>query len=341
MAASMIGSYKMTVDGTDVSDEIFGTKGSSVVYRDNMGLVSDTMDITLIDSNLDMADLFPEGASVEAEFTTGKGRTLKTGTLFRDTESGTIGSSSEEGSGNSVSLGSNSQPEKRPGMRTFIAYNKKKVTLETLLKDVLDKAGLKSTYRFLQFPFMTPWPVDLKNIIIQNETVGAILRQYADLFGCYLKVYDDGVIFTNKDAFLLDPVLKILSPSETSVRNFRYDINEHQYNEYDVSYYNPRTGKTTGDKKSKKSILITESETVKRITTAIADANAARALAMAVDGQRQAQVTFNTDGDETAIAGAVWQINELKKLTGRYVIMSAAHTIADNWTVEISAENIF
>jgi hypothetical protein len=34
-------------------------------------------------------------------------------------------------------------------------------------------------------------------------------------------------------------------------------------------------------------------------------------------------------------------MNELKKLTGKYIIMSAAHTIADNWTVEVSAENIF
>jgi hypothetical protein len=266
MAAPMIGSYKMTVDGIDVSDEIFGTKGSQIVYRDNMGLVSDTMDISLIDSKLDMSDLFPEGAQVEAEFTTEAGKTLKTGALFRDTESGTIG---PDTGGNSVTLGSNSQPEKRPGMRTFIAYNKKKVTLETLLKDVLDKAGLSSTYRFLQSPLMTPWPVELKNIVIQNETVGNILRQYADLFGCYLKCYDDGVIYTNKLAFSLDPVLKTVNPSETSIRNFRYDINEHQYNEYDVSYYDPRTGKTTGDKKSKKSILITESETIKRIITSI------------------------------------------------------------------------
>ena len=335
----MIGSYKLTVDGKDISDQIFGSGANKIIYRDNMGLVSDTMDITLNDAGIDKQKLFPDGAQVEAEFTTDAGKTLKTGALFVDTYDGRIDSGGDAG-GSDLTVGTNSQPEKRPSMRTYISYNKKEVLLSVLLRDVLRKADLGLVYRFDKAPFQH-WYVKLKSVTHQNEQLGPILRQYAEMFGCYLKVYDDKVIYANKEAFKLDPVLKTINPSETSVRGFRYNINEHQYNEYEVSYYDPRTGKYTQDKKSKKSVLTTDSETVKRIIASIADVDAARALAMAVDGQRQAYVTFNTDGDDKAIAGAVWEITQLMKLSGKYVITSAVHTIDKNWTVEINADNIF
>jgi len=334
-----IGSYKMTVNGSDVSDFVFGNGANVVKYRDNMGLVSDTLDVSLNDSTLDSRKYFPDGAEVEAEFTTPDGGTLKTGKLFVDTYDGRIASGGDSG-GHELNIGTNSQPAKRPGMRTFIAYSKKKVKLKVLLEDVLKKAGLGLEYRFNQ-AFQLPWDIELKNIVIQNQMLAYVLRQYAELFGCFLKLYDDRVIFVNKMAFKLDPVLKIVNPSEDSIRNFRYDINEHNFEEYQVSYYNPRTGKTTSDKKGKNSVLITESQTIKSLIEQIADATAARALAMAVDGQRQALITFETDGTDKAIAGGIWQMNELNELTGKYVITSAQHTVAKNWNVEISAENIF
>lgn len=331
----MIGTYQITVDGRDVSDVIFGARGSSLVYRDNMGLVSDTMDITLIDSNLDMDELFPAGAQIEGEFTTEKGRTLKTGALFIDTEDGKIG-----GGENTVTKGANSQPEKRPSMKQYIAYSKKRVKLKVFLESILKKSDLNLVYRFIQDTGQL-WDVKLRNVVIQSEQLGPVLTQYAELFGCYLKIYNDRVVFVNKQSFNSDPVLKTINPSETSIRDFAYDVNEHQFEEYAISYYNPRTGKTTSDKKSKKSVLVTDSETIRWIIESVADPTAARALAMAVDGQRQASVSFETEGDETAIAGAVWRLNELKKLTGKYVITSAEHTITDNWTVRVTAENIF
>ena len=337
----MIGSYVIKVNGFDYSSYIFSDgMGSTIKYRDNMGLVSDTLDITLNDPNLNAADMFPDGAEVECEFTNSvTNKTLKTGKLYVDTEDGSIDSGGDSG-GHVVTIGTNSQPESRPSMKTFIAYSKKKVKLKTLLTDILDKAGLGLEYRFNQ-AFQLPFDVELKNIVIQNEMLAEVLRRYADMFGCYLKCYDDRVIFTNKMALKLDPVLKTINPSESSVRNLRYNVAEHNFKEYEVSYYNPRTGKYTSDKKSKNSTLLTQSETIKRLITQLADSTAARAVAMAVDQQYQCRLNFTTDGDETAIAGGIWEFTNISKFTGKYVITSATHTIGKNWDVEIECENIF
>ena len=329
----MIGSYDIFVDGVSLGDEL--KKVAKIKYRDNMGLISDTLDIEMIDSALTAEDLFPNGAKVEAEFRTNTGKVLKTGALFVDTGEGDIIPGA-----NAYVAGANSQPDQKPGMRTFIAYKKREVYLKTLLADILGKADLASVYRFLHDTGL-PWDIKLKNVTIQNEKLGAVLQNYAEMFGCFLKVYDDKVIFANKLSFGADDTLKVVRPSEQSVRGLRYGINEHQYGEYAVSYYNPRTGKTTIDRKRKKSILLTESQTVRNIIANVADAGSAQALAMAVDGQRQVTLRFETEGDETAIAGAVWEFEEINKLSGKYVITSAEHTIRDNWTVNVSADNIF
>ena len=335
----MIGSYVLKVNGKDISSDIFTGKGNVITYRDNMGLVSDTLDITLNDPNLDAADLFPDGAEVEGEFSESLGKTLKTGKLFVDTEDGRIDSGGDAG-GHEVTIGTNSQPQNRPGMKTFIAYSKKKVLLKTLLEDVAKKADLNLIYRFNEFPGI-PWDIELKNVLIQNEILAEVLRRYADLFGCFIKCYDEGVIFANKLSFQTDPVLATIVPSMTSLRNFRYNVIEHNFKDYECSYYNPRTGKTTYDKKSKNSILVTQSETIKRIIVQLADSTAARAVAMAVDGQTQVQLTFDTDGTTKAIAGGVWDFKDIKKFTGKYVITSATHRIGSDWTVGIECENIF
>ena len=330
----MIGDYIVKVDGSNITNELKKI-GTSIKYTDNMGLASDTMDFELNNSTLDREELFPTGAEVETELIdTKSGRSLKTGLLFVDTHSGKIGVVK------SLKAGTNSQPMNLPGLKKMFSYSKKRVKLKILLETIIKKGGMNLVYRFEESPGM-PWDVKLKNVTVQNQTVGSLLEVYRAMFGCMLKVYNDRIIFANKQSFNQDPIVRSITPSSDAIWNFEFDINEHQDAEYEVSYYNPRTGKYTGDKKNKKSTLITKSETVKQIIANIADASAARALAMAVDGQRQALVTFSTTWDPAYIAGGVLHLTGLNKLSGKYVITKAVHNLSNQWTTEINAENIF
>jgi len=328
----MIGSYTIFVDGVDITDKI-GRIGNKITYRDNMGLVSDTMDIVLNDSSLENKALFPNASKLEAEFEDENGKVLKTGALYIDTYSGRISGAKN------LDVGANSKPSKTPGLSKFISYNKKKVKLKTLLTDVLKKGDLGLVYRFNKSP-VEPWDIELKNVTIQDQTIASVVSTYRDLFGCMLKIYDDSIVFANKQAFDLDPY-KIIVPYSEQIENFTFDINEHQDAEYEIRYYDPRTGKTTQDKRSKQSILLTESETVRQIIANVSDPDTAQAVAMAVDGQRQVTTSFETDGAADWIAGGVYELTDIVELSGKYVITSAYHTIGAEWTVELSGENIF
>lgn len=329
----MIGTYTIFVDGVDITDKI-GRIGNKITYRDNMGLVSDTLDIALNDSSLESKALFPNASKLEAEFEDENGKVLKTGALYVDTYSGRISGAKN------LDVGANSKPSKTPGLSKFVSYNKKKVKLKTLLTDVLKKGDLGLVYRFNKTP-IEPWDIELSNVTIQDQTIASVVSTYRDLFGCMLKIYDDSIVFTNKQAFDLDPVIKTLVPYVDQIENFDFDINEHQDAEYEMRYYNPRTGKITQDKRSKQSILLTESETIKQIIANISDPDTAQAVAMAVDGQRQATTTFETDGAADWIAGGVYELTDIVELSGKYVITSAYHMIDKEWLTELSGENIF
>lgn len=329
----MLKSYKILVNGMDITSQIKDTI-TKITYRDNMGLKTDTCDFSFNNTAFDHSFLMPDASLVELELTDHSDKVLRTGSLYVDTRSGKIGK------GHTVTIMSNSQPMNRPNMRQFVSYSKRKVALRTMLKDVLKKADLELIYLFAESPTKL-WDINLKNVVIQNETIGAVIDRYASDFGCMLKLHDNQIIFANKLIFDQYEINKTIVPSAGWIEDFEYEINERQFSEFSVRYYNPRTGKTTEDKKNKKSILLTESQTVKRLIGQLADSTAARAVAMSVDGQSQVTISFKTDGDSGWLAGDVLQAQEFEEFTGKYVITSLLHEIGTGWNVRVEAENIF
>ena len=328
----------VTVDGDDsITGELFGFDGrcKSIDYRDNMGVISDTMNLSLYNAPLSFLESFPDGAEIQAQFTHLDGRILETGKMYVETHSGGVGANT------TLSVGCNSQPNKDFGLETFVSWTKKRTDLRVLLTDIIEKqCGLTLDYKFEKSAGI-PWSVGLKNVTINNEVAGEVVKRYADDFGCMLKIIGDTVFFGNKIAFSQEPVIKVINPVDVSLENFTFDLNFYNASEYTVSYYNPRTGKTTSDRKNKKSVLMSESGTLKRIVGMLADASTAEALASAIDGQTQCTISFGSEGDPDYIAGGVLELEEMLKLSGKYVIASAQHTFDSEWRVDISGENIF
>ena len=156
-----------------------------------------------------------------------------------------------------------------------------------------------------------------------------------------IKVYDKKLFFANKPPFAQEPVAALVNPHVEAIQDFRYDMNFHNASEYEVTYYNPRTGKLTKEKKSKSSTLIAESGTLKRIVTQLADPSTAQAIAASIDGQQQVLINWRMLGDPVWVAGSVFELEEMVRLNGKYVVVTAEHTFGNNWTVAVSAENLF
>jgi hypothetical protein len=83
-----------------------------------------------------------------------------------------------------------------------------------------------------------------------------------------------------------------------------------------------------------------ESETVRRIIDQLDDPSQASAIAASIDGFRQCEISFTCEGRADIVAGSIVDLKDLLELSGRYVVTSARHMAAKEWTVSVTAENL-
>lgn len=328
----MIQDYIIRKNGTDITDDVKPYL-KKISLQDNMGMEADTLDFIINDTNLYFDEVFEQSDTIEVEIAKEKGETLKTGKFFIDDIDLDIDP-------NILSVGMTSNPNDRPGLNKQITYSKRRVRLHILLKDVLKRADMDLVYRFMQAPGK-PWSIKLQRVSIMDDTIGAVVADHANTFGCMLKIHDDRVIFSDKNSFNSDPVVRVIDPKTYSLENLKANLSAFQYQNFAIRYYNPRTGKVTLDKKNSKSKLIVKNELTKQIHDRIDDVYQARAIAQSVEGQDLVEINFNTKGDPVMVAGSVIEMTELKKLSGKYVITSASHDIDDAWNTGIKAVNLF
>jgi len=422
-------------NGSDMTDHYLKFI-SDINLTDEMGLAVDTLDIGLYNANFNLITQFEQGDQLNLILTDGNGRKLNTGTFYIDTISGDIGDS------NTITIGSTSSPSDRDGLKKKIRYNRRKVDLQTVLKDVLKRGEMGLVYRLLNGNG-DAWKIELKNARHSDQTIGEILASYVQQFHCLIKIHDDKVIFGDKRAFNFDPVVMELTAGVDILEQFSFDLKFRQYTEYDVKYYDPKSGLVVKDKKKASSRIVKqrtraknrrvldewrhdvlfvnpdgspaeengvtevpteeeryykilwranedklyaeakkaavtgkfsdslkeqltafgagglvpllekkakaprwkaqfENEVIRSIYDRIGNADEARAIALAVDGQDLFDISFTTTDEARLIAANVIQVNKLENFSGKYLIKSAAHSItSDGWTVSVSATNLF
>jgi phage protein D len=334
MAKIMAFDYSIKVDGKEL-DRDFIQRIQDVEYTDNLGFSSDTINVNFGFYADKLYKLFPKGTPIELEIIDRSvipAQSVNSGALFVDTRPFGI-------QPDYITIGANSKPTEMKGFDYQICYSKKRVTLAVLLQDVLKEIGFDLNYNFMRDP-LSGWNINLKNVAIQNQAVGAVVSEYADMFGCYVKIYDSTLIFTNLFSMRgLSPTVKI-DVTKDPVWNLEVADNTHVPTDYAVSYYDPRTGKRTHDKKHRRDVATSKSETVNNILAKVADPDAARAVAMAVDSQTTQVVNYTTVGNTNLIAGAILRIEGLRPITGDFLVTRVSHNLSDSWTCEVDAERI-
>jgi len=330
----MSADYNIIVDGKPLDAE-FKSRIQTVDYLDNLGFSSDTFNVNFGFYADKLYDLFPKGTPVSLELidrSVTPAKSIKSGEMFVDSRP--LGIQPDY-----ITIGANSKPMETRGFDHQISYSKKKVTLAVLLHDVLKEIGFELNYNFMRDP-LNGWNINLKNIAIQNQAVGTVVSEYADMFGCYVKIYDKALIFTNLFSMRGLPPSAFVDVAKDPIWELTSEDATHVPTDYTMKYYDPRTGKTLHDKKHRRDVLSTKSETIKNIVQKVADADAARAIAMSVDSQSTQQITFTTTRNTNLIAGAILNIKGLKPFNGDFLITRARHSVEKSWTVEINAERI-
>jgi len=327
----LISSYKFLWNGADITSTL---NIKSISIDDDMGLEADSMEIVLYNEDNKYLDYFVQGDDVKIDFVFDNGKTFSTGLFFVATIGGIIGSNNEH------RLGLISVPMDSPGIRNQMSYARKNVTLKTLLSDVCKKANLVLVYRLMRNPAL-PWNIKLKNVSHTDEKVGEIITEYASTFNVILKIHNEQLIFSDKKSYLLDPPVYTFNPYSDPIEDFTYEMNWNLYSQYDVKYYNPKTGMVTSDKKTKKSTITTKSETIKKINSKISDPDMARAIAMSVDDQFEFRVSFSTYDNPDLVAGNVVMITDLGNFSGPYLITKSSHDYQTSWKDTIEAISLF
>lgn len=327
---NLISNYKILLNKFERSDLLV----KSISLDDDMGLAADMLDIELFNDNEEYLDQFVQGDELNIDFFFEDGRSLSTGSFYIDTIGGSIGTDTTH------RLGSVSMPTDRPGLRKQMSYARKEVGLKTLLTDVCKVADLDLVYRLMKNPAV-PWDVKLKNISHADETAGGIIQEYAETFGCFIKLHNNQLVFSDKKSFASDGPVYLVDPRSDVIENFSYEMKWRLDKEYDVFYYNPKNGKVTEDKKTRKSNIVTKSETVKRINSKIADPDMARAIAMSIDDQIVFSVSFNMVDNPLLMSGNVIRIDDLKSFSGNYLIVRSRHDFKTSWYSGVQAVSLF
>lgn len=327
----VLGNYKLYLEGEDITDDIIDDC-ISIELEDNIGLESDSLSIRLNNRTLNYINAFRQGNEIELELYDINNNILKSGKFQIDSVSGSIGAQHIH-TINALSANSIDQALTRQ-----TNYSRKRVFLDVLLSDISKKIGYNLVYRF--YNNTVPWKIQLKNVMHSEETIGSILKNYADLFKCIIKVHDNKIIFSDKKSFKNDIVSKEINPIIDSIDSFSYSMLSKPYSEIETKYYDPKTGREIKDKRKGASKLVNGE--LKKYITKISDINMAQAIAKSIDNYDQVAISFETIGSINYIAGNVIEIKELFDFSGKYLIKKSNHSINQyGWNVSVDAVNLF
>jgi len=329
----MLQKFTVKHNGEDITD-ILQDDIINFDYSDEFNLQADSMTMSLNNKDLTYLEAFKTGDEIEFKFWNELNEDLKSGTMQIDSITGNIGASSIL---NINCLSANSSAE---SFNTYTVYIRKKVKLDVLLRDNLKKIGYSLDYKFLKNNGQK-WDINLKNVSHADITVGEIIKEYAELFDCKIKIFDNRVTFANKNSFKDVIIAKQFVNGQDVMDNLSFDRTFKKYKESQVKWWDPKTKETTEDSKKTKKANLDNDDTKKVMIKKVADKITAQALAETIENQDIVRINFTTLGDPELVAGETVEIVDLATFSGKYLIVSANHVINTTWITELDLVNLF
>lgn len=318
---------KATYNGKNITSDLSKSL-ISFTYTDSLK-DADTLDIELSDTEQKwQSEWYPEkGAKLTATVGIDEGLVLDCGTFDID-------EIELKGAPDTVTIRAIAAGFVNGKTRTnknHIHENKK---LSEIIRTVASSAGLTVEGKVSD--------VKVGRLVQRQETDLRLLRRLATEYGYNFNVRDDKAIFIKMENLENSKSVKTFTKKDLINFSFR-DKSTGIYTHAKIKYHNPETGETTEYRQAADRKIHADNELVLTFTAAT-QAQAIEMSKASLKAANNLQQTGNVtlQGSAVLAAGNVITILGLGRLSGDYIIQSAAHTVgnAEGWIADLEVYKV-